>query len=475
MANIKYLNSTCVENNGIIITKDELYKFYIEENHSREDIQKEYSLSINKVCALLKFFEIKKDPKLISNVRKKNLLQKYGVENISQIGNVKTKKIETAQKRYGVDNISQVENVKNKKSQTFQDHYGVDCYFQTEEFKEHTKKYNQERYGVEYYSQSSECKEKVSATNFERYGVEWTCQRKEAKIYSSNNSKPNLNFEQKLQENKIQYEREFPIDGKSYDFKVGNILIEINPTATHNTIWTPFGEDHKAWITKDYHLTKTELAAKNGYRCIHVWDWDNVDGILELLKERQIIYARKCVVKEISMQDSVDFISQHHIQGYAKDKIRLGLFLEDELVSVMTFAKPRYNTNYEYELIRYCSDCDVIGGAQKMFSYFIKKYSPQSIISYCDRSKFSGTTYKNLGFSTLRVSSPTLHWFSLKTKQHFTDNLIRKQGFSRIVHHCEPNEDKGCSSSNNYQLMIEEGFLPVYDCGQATYIWKNDK
>ncbi len=475
MGSIKYLSSTCVENDGKNIYKDEIYKYYIEENHSREDIQEKYSLSLNKVCALLKFFEIKKDPKLVSNVRKKNLLQKYGVENVSQIDGVKVKKTETAQKKYGVDNISQAKDIKDKKTQTFQNHYGVECYFQTEEFKKYTRKYNQDRYSVDYYSQSLECKEKISSTNFERYGVEWTCQRKEAKTYGSNNSKPNLDFEQRLQENNIQYEREFPVDGKSYDFKVGNILIEINPTATHNIEWTPFGEDHKAWITKNYHLIKTDLAIKNGYRCIHVWDWDNINGILELLKKRQTIYARKCITKEISVQESTNFISQHHIQGCARDKIRIGLFFENKLVSVMTFAKPRYNINYEYELIRYCSICDVVGGAKKIFSYFVKKYSPQSIVSYCDRSKFSGATYEKLDFSALRVSPPTLHWFNLKTKQHFTDNLIRKHGFSRIVHHCEPNEDKDCPSSDNYQLMIGGGFLPVYDCGQSTYVWKSKK
>lgn len=30
----------------------------------------------------------------------------------------------------------------------------------------------------------------------------------------------------------------------------------------------------------------------------------------------------------------------------------------------MTFGKPRYNKNYEYELLRYCSNYSVIGGVE---------------------------------------------------------------------------------------------------------------
>ena len=34
---------------------------------------------------------------------------------------------------------------------------------------------------------------------------------------------------------------------------------------------------------------------------------------------------------------------------------------KEELVAVMTFGKPRFNKNYEYELIRYATKYKVIG------------------------------------------------------------------------------------------------------------------
>ena len=38
----------------------------------------------------------------------------------------------------------------------------------------------------------------------------------------------------------------------------------------------------------------------------------------------------------------------------------------------MTFAKPRFNSGYDYELVRYCSIkfTTIVGGASKLLNYF---------------------------------------------------------------------------------------------------------
>ena len=76
-----------------------------------------------------------------------------------------------------------------------------------------------------------------------------------------------------------------------------------------------------------------------------------------------------------------------------------GLYYNNELVSMMTFGNPRYTKKVQYELIRYCSSRTIVGGANKLFNYFIQNYQPQSIVSYCDTSKFEGAVYKNSDLS----------------------------------------------------------------------------
>jgi hypothetical protein len=66
----------------------------------------------------------------------------------------------------------------------------------------------------------------------------------------------------------------------------------------------------------------------------------------------------------------------------------------------MTFSKPRFNRNYEYELVRFASKlgCQVIGGASKLLKYFERNYNPKSLISYADRRYSNGKLYYSLGF-----------------------------------------------------------------------------
>lgn len=135
----------------------------------------------------------------------------------------------------------------------------------------------------------------------------------------------------------------------------------------------------------------------------------------------------------------------------------------------MTFGKPRYNKNYEYELLRLCtkSTYSVVGGAEKLFKYFKVHYTPKSIVSYCDNSKFTGNIYYKLGFTLKSYGKPSKHWYNIKTHVHITDNLLRQRGYDQLF---GTNYGKGTS---NEQLMLDNGFVEIYDCGQSTFTYVN--
>lgn len=311
---------------------------------------------------------------------------------------------------------------------------------------------------------SSESLEKARQTCLERYGVEWACQRQEARLHGQN-SCANIEFEELLKENNIDYEREFPIGSYSYDFKIGNYLIEIDPYATHNSTW---GIRNNPPKSSSYHKQKSDIAKEKGYFCIHKFDWDDALKIIMLLQSKSQVGARECQVREVTKEEANKFINYYHLQDSAKDTIRLGLYYKDNLISIMTFGKPRYNKKYDYELIRYCSALNVTGGSEKLFAHFIKSYGPTSVISYCDEAKFSGNTYVKLGFKLMRAGRPARHWYNPKTRRHITDNLLKQRGFDQLF---RTNYGKGTS---NEALMLEAGFVEIYDCGQATYIWERN-
>ena len=287
----------------------------------------------------------------------------------------------------------------------------------------------------------------------------------------TSNSNPNKLFEQKLINNNIDYEKEFIIKGSNkfyrYDFKIGNILIEINPWPFHNTTFNPIPNSQP--IDKNYHYNKTFLGQQAGYRVINVFDWDDQDKIISLLSSKTNIGARKCELKEVPIDVCDLFLNQNHLQNTCrKQLVRIGLYYQGEPVQVMTFGKPRYNKNYEWELLRLCtkSNYNINGGAEKLFDYFLNTYKPDSIISYCDISKFTGNVYSKLGFKLKATSKPSRHWYNIKTKQHITDNFLRQKGFDKLF-----NASYGKGTDND-ELMREHNFVEIYDCGQSTYIYE---
>ena len=267
-------------------------------------------------------------------------------------------------------------------------------------------------------------------------------------------------------ESGVELEYEHMIHRKSFDFliKNTNVLLEVNPSYTHSDIANHWGGK----VTPDYHLMKTTVAEESGYRCIHLFDWDNLEKIATMLKpiERKL-YARKCTIASIPNKLASIFIEENHIQGKVAGATKsYGLFNGDELVEVMTFGKPRYSRKYEWELLRLCTkqQTSVVGGASKLFKQFIAEMQPESIISYCDRAKFAGKVYMQIGMHLHHMSEPSKVWS--KGKEHITDNLLRQRGFDQLF---KTNYGKGTS---NEQLMVEHGWLPVYDCGQAVYTWE---
>ena len=161
-----------------------------------------------------------------------------------------------------------------------------------------------------------------------------------------------------------------------------------------------------------------------------------------------------------------DFIKKYHLQGTVRgQQLCLGLVYQNELVQVMTFGKPRYNKNYYAELLRLCSkpDIAVIGGAEKLFKFATDKLGVEEIISYCDLSKFNGAVYERIGMKLKTVTDPQEIWS--KNDRKITANLLRQRGFDQLF-----GTDYGKGTDNN-SLMLQDGWLPVCDCGQAVYTY----
>lgn len=448
---------------------------------------------------------------------KQTKLERYGDENYRNEEKIK----QTCLEKYGVENPYASKEIIEKKKQTYLKHYGYDNHMKSPEFKkeykekrllknngswnnnptqtnitklekygpkqiEIVKKIQQtklERYGNSSYVNSEKAKEtwanktqeeinnileKRAKTNLEKYGAPNTW------VLSTHSSisKLNYSFAELLDSLNINYDMEFRINNRRYDFKIGDILVELNPTYTHNSSVPSvfFKKDiTKEPTDKNYHLEKSKLAQENGFRCIHIWDWDDINKMLNMFIDKKKLYARNCEIREISKKECDEFLNLYHLQNTCNGQsIRYGLCLDNTLIQVMTFGKPRYNKYHEYELLRLCShkDYKIVGGSERLFKHFLVTINPKSIISYCDNSKFSGDVYKRLGMNNIGLGCPTINWS--KDSNRISNNLLNQRGFDQLF---KTNYGKGTS---NRDLMIKHGWREVYDCGQSVWSWKNE-
>jgi very-short-patch-repair endonuclease len=268
---------------------------------------------------------------------------------------------------------------------------------------------------------------------------------------------------------KFIYRERSILDGYEIDIYIPShkLGIEMNGLYWHTEI-------HK---DKELHKLKADLAEQYGIKLIQIFEDEyknNIDIVLSrisnLLNLNQVkIHARKCIIKEVNGLDKIDFLNKNHIQGNSNTSINLGLYFNNELISLMTFSKERIalgvskSKDGNYELNRFCSKLgvNVVGGASKLFKFFIKKYSPKRIISYADRRWSSGSLYDKLGFNFIKNTNCN-YWYTI-------DYIKREHRFSfrkNVLSNKLDNYNPDLSESENMKL---NGYVRIWDAGSKKY------
>lgn len=245
-----------------------------------------------------------------------------------------------------------------------------------------------------------------------------------------------------------------------------NIAIETNGLYWHTEV--------SGGKNKNYHLNKTKLASAKGIRLIHVLEteWIHKQSIVKsvlnstLVHHNQVIYARKCKIQEVPLKEKTKFLAENHLQGQDHSTVKLGLYYEGELVSLMTFVKSRFDRKIDWEMSRFCTKLNVtiVGGSSRLYSKFVKDYKPTSVVSYSDRRYFSGETYLKLGFSFVSNTPPNYHYIiddynSLQSRINWQKAKLPKKLLTFD------------STLSEWENMKINGFDRIWDCGHSKWIW----
>lgn len=224
-------------------------------------------------------------------------------------------------------------------------------------------------------------------------------------------------------------------------------------------------------LDRNYHLNKTNYFKERGIRIIHIWedDWDFRRDIIKSQITNWIcgqknIFARKCVVKQITQSKvATEFLTRNHIQGGIRSMIKLGLYYEGELVSIMTFDNSEGRKKMEtgaWNLSRFCSKINtkITGAASKLLKYFIDNWQPRRIISFSDKDWSTGNLYYGLGFTLVGDLKPDYKYI-IDHQRVNKQRLTKKKLISR-------GQDPKLSES---QIIAEMNINKIYNVGQLKF------
>jgi hypothetical protein len=220
---------------------------------------------------------------------------------------------------------------------------------------------------------------------------------------------------------------------------------------------------------KTYHLDKLKCANKANIKLITIFEdeWllkkDIVKNKINTIINRssQVLYARNCKVKIITNKLANQFLNKYHLQGTGRANISIGLYKDDELLSVMTFSKTNISRQqYEWEINRYSTkfDITVVGGASKLFKFFVKEINPKIVITYSDLRWSIGHVYSKIGFVREKDTPPN-YWY-INGQKRIHRYTLRK---------CKHDE----KLLTEWENRKSQGWNRIWDCGNAKYKWVN--
>ena len=436
--------------------------------------------------------------------RNKTMIERYGTISTAQFidysnidyatRNEKSRK--TNIEKYGVDNVAKNEDIKNKIKQTNLKKYGGIAPACNEEVKNKQRNTIIKKYGsfdnMPGPKASHEKFIKYRNTLSEELGLEWIDQNEFRGKYDGKpiyytfkcnkcgaifkddfhsglpicrNCNPTLNGSSSQEEDiyrfitsvytgtVIRHDRNV-LNGKELDFYFPDLKVAIEYNGTY---WHGYRKDTTLSLAefKRKIEEKRLICESKDIRLITIDEADYVDRpdvfnrfIQDTICPRKRVFARNCIIKEIDTDTARKFCEYYHVNGFKGGYKKLGLFYNDELLTVAIFGK---HPKYENECIRlaYKTGYDVVGGWAKIVKHFGKKF-----LHYVNLKYFRGENKTGCGYR-----------FYIKKKLVYRQQVQKKY----LKNYCN-NIDESLS---DFQNCLMNNGIAIFDVGNDIRIYNN--
>lgn len=236
-----------------------------------------------------------------------------------------------------------------------------------------------------------------------------------------------------------------------------NVAIEFNGLYFHSELFKE----------KNYHSKKWKECLAKNVKLIQFFsdEWENKQEIVKsMIKHRlgktdNVIFARKCEVREVEGKIAREFFQRTHIGGKPSLKNAFGLFFNDQMVACIGLRVPiqkKYGNVVEIARFSTELNCNVVGGFSKILKV-VEKWAKEKefvgILTYADGRFGSGNLYEKNGFDLLGFSPPD-YWYTNCEKREF-----------RFKYRAQPGKTE-------QEVADENGVLKIYGTGSKQFLRK---
>ena len=230
----------------------------------------------------------------------------------------------------------------------------------------------------------------------------------------------------------------------------------INPTTYLNVdglYW--HNEENKG---KDYHYNLRKDFESKNLRILQFYEDEiyNKPHIIQSMVNNlkglnTVIGARKCEIKEVSAGLCKTFVDMHHLQGHGSYGKGMGLYLNNELVALMTYKKK----DEGIDILRFCNKhgLTIQGGFSKLLNHIQQLEQPKFIDNWVDMRYGTGNHLASYGFEKIKE---TIGW----CWGHNTGTR-----YNRLQ--CRANMDN--RKLTEAQHAQELKYFKIFDAGQALF------
>lgn len=361
--------------------------------------------------------------------------------------------------RYGTTTPFQNDIIKKKIRQTNLEKYGVEIPAKLDVVKKRTVENNRKKYGVDYPQQLPERRAQRKAHAVKSLGYDSEQLAKNIGVARStfcawireygfdiaiNMTKKTSSIEQAmaniLDGLQLKYSQHIKVADYFPDFVLDDLIIEVDGLYWHSDAINS---------NKRYHKEKLDAYNEAGYRAFFFRENEITNQPLIIssiinnyYKNSNKIFARKCNIVELSLNDRKNFFNINHLMGVGRGRC-FGLEYNNGVVCALQFT----NRNGFVDISRFCNKLNttVIGGYSRLIKHMVKQEGVDTIQTFVDKRYGVGDYLKDFGFQ--------------KTNEDLS--------FVWVKNNCVYHRLKFRSNSG-----YEHGCYKLWDCGQAKYTKK---